>query len=154
MKKLNLFILLIAVFPIISCDNDDDNSRILLKITEENLVGTWQLIYATIDGEAYELDDCERQNTNTYSITNTGENIAVFTTHYLEDGDCTSSESNEYTWSLKNTVLSEIFGLADSRLYTITELTGTTLKLKSDDFYVENGETKTLAYKNTYIRRQ
>ncbi len=153
MKKLNLFVLLIAAFSIISCGDDDGGSGAALEITEENLVGTWQWTSSTIDGEAYELDDCQKQDTSTYSITSTGENIAVFTEHYLEDGDCISSESNEYTWSLTDTVLSEIFGLADSRLYTITELTDTTLKLRSDDFYMENGETKTEVYIDTYTRQ-
>ncbi len=153
MNKLHLLILLIVTFSIISCGDDDDGSGATLEITEENLVGTWQWTSATTNGESMPLSDCEKLSSATYSISENEQNIAVFTEHYTENNTCVSSESSEYNWSLNGPILTENFGIADIRIYEVIELTETTLKLKEEDVYMEDGETIQDVFIATFSRK-
>ncbi|GGX24900.1 lipocalin family protein [Aquimarina muelleri] len=153
MKKLNLFILLIATI-FISCSKDDDASD-NVEITETNLIGKWQLIKIEEDGKEDILNDCDKKDISQFSIKEDGSKLAKFVGHHESNEECTSSISADYTWELSGNKLSTFILTNHDRdyedVYTIITLSKTTLKLESKETYKDDqGIEKTSIYAETF----
>ena len=153
MKKLSLFILLIAT-TFVSCSKDDDVSD-AVEITEINLIGKWQLTKIEEDGKESILDDCDKKEISQFSIRENGNKLAIFVGYSKNNGECTSSISADYTWELSGNKLSTFILTDNNRAfedsYTILELSKTTLKLEAEKTYKDDeGNEKASVYIETF----
>lgn len=153
MKKLSLFILLVATI-FISCSKDDDASD-TVEITETNLIGKWQLTKIEEDGKEIKLDTCEDKDISQFSIAEDGNKLAIFIENVENNGVCKSYTSTDYTWELSgNKFSTSILGNANRNyedFYTIIELSKTILKLESKETYKDDqGNEKTSVYIETF----
>ncbi|WP_108867555.1 lipocalin family protein [Aquimarina aquimarini] len=154
MKKLNLFILLIATI-FISCSKDDDQTPETIEITEKNLIGKWQLTKIEEDGKQITLNPCDKKDISQFSIKEDGSKLAIFIGNSEINGECTPHQSTDYTWELSNNKFSTFILTGDRRnaedLYTIIELTKTVLKTESRETYKDDqGNEKTSVYIETF----
>jgi len=60
MKKIFLITLAILSLQLTSCSSDDDN------IIEDPIIGVWKVNKVTIDGEIFDLGECELNSTETF----------------------------------------------------------------------------------------
>jgi|SRR6218665_361896 len=61
MKRICLFLLVLAMVFSASCNKNDDN--IVSGSNTEAIIGTWKLVEETTDGVSRTLSDCEKQET-------------------------------------------------------------------------------------------
>ena len=153
MKKLSLFILLIATI-FISCSKDDDASD-TVEITEANLIGKWQLTRIEEDGKEIRLDDCDKKDISQFSIRENGNKLAIFVENGESNGVCKPYTSTDYTWELSGNKFSTFILENTNRnyedFYTIIELSKTILKLESKETYKDDqGNEKTSVYIETF----
>lgn len=153
MKKLSLFILLVATI-FISCSKDDDASD-AVEITEANLIGKWQLTKIEEDGKEIRLDNCDKKDISQFSIRENGNKLAIFVENGESNGVCEPYISTDYSWELSGNKLSTFILTNNDRdyedVYTIIELSKTTLKLESKETYKDDqGNEKTSVYTETF----
>ena len=145
---LNLFLI---TSLIISCSNDDSNNE-TLEINEANLIGTWELTKFVENGETIQPGTCDTYFA-TYSKTSNGENRVVYLEGYDDqNGECATSLSTDYTWSLSsgNILSTEVLATGgDQDMVKIVELTTTTLII---EYSYEEGTTTYLILE-TYTRK-
>lgn len=101
---------------LVSCNNDDDNSR------KATLIGTWNLTEQTINGEPHELNECEERTTFTF----TEDQI---TSRTYEGELCEIENVDVYSYTRtgnKILIVDEELGRIE---YEIETLTRSTLKL-------------------------
>jgi len=91
MKKITL--LLSLAFLVFSCSDDDDSGS---SVSSADLIGTWTLVSLSEDGVAIELDECEDNDTITFSETR-----VVETSYYFNGRECVLDyiDNDEYTLS-------------------------------------------------------
>jgi len=154
MKKLNLLLILTLTITLFSCGSDDDGTPQIVQITEANLIGDWELTSNSENGTIFELETCVY--TMKLSKKENGDNLAVFIEGYLESGSCNPSTSVDYVWSVSNNTLNTGIEGNDNNddSQEILELTATTLVLKSEETYTENGETQVDVYVETFTKMQ
>ena len=90
MKKITL--LLSLAFLAFSCSDDDDSG----SVSSADLIGTWTLVSLSEDGVAIELDECEDNDTITFSDTQ-----VVSASYYFDGTDCVldGADTNDYNVS-------------------------------------------------------
>ncbi len=151
MKKLSLFVLLIAAM-FTSCGSDDD-SPVGAEITEANLIGNWKLTSETENGTEITLDACDLLYTIQLFVNDQGENRAKFIEGVeTTGGACEPSTSVDYVWSLTsgNMLNTEtVEGSVDQDSEKIIELTTSTLKLE----YTENEGNEEFIIVETYTKQ-
>ncbi|WP_378185796.1 lipocalin family protein [Aquimarina sp. W85] len=150
MKKISVFILLIAA-TFASCSKDDDGGS---EISEANLVGKWQWTASTENGKTYELDECDKLDSLEFK--SNGEVVdTYFDTVSSENSTCEPASSTS-KWSLSGdqlTVTSEFSGVSSTSTGTIKQLTDSTLVLEFiDEDEDENGDETTFVFVDTYKR--
>ncbi len=129
MKKLSLFILIIAtVFA--SCGSDDDATQPETgEVNDETLiVGKWEVTSIVIDGEALEADDCELNSTLEIKADKTYEEQ---TYGGFSGGPCSPDPLISGTWELSGKTFTQKGDTSFSS--TILELSATTLKYEFED---------------------
>jgi len=123
-KSILLFVFL--TFSLFSCSSSDDNNS---SIDSAQLVGTWLLESATIDGEevgsSYKIQFTSAERAKFYYRNPTSN--TTFGPDIIENGN----------YTLNNNSLKIFWDEGGSSQYQILELTSSKLKLKSVDF----GET-------------
>ncbi|AXT61345.1 hypothetical protein D1816_13640 [Aquimarina sp. AD10] len=150
MKKLSLFILLIAA-TFTSCSDDDESPATGIEITEANLIGNWKITAETENGNAVTLDNCDLFLTTQLFVNDQGENRATFIEGVEMEGICTPTTSDGYTWSLVsgNILKTEtIDNIIAPDLEKIIELTASTLKLE----YTETEGSEEIVIIETYTK--
>lgn len=151
MKKLSIFILLIAV-TFTSCSSDDDSANTLINTA--NLLGKWRYTASTENGKETTLDECDKMDTIEFQVDDVITSTTFFTNTVVNNGQTTttceqdSSESGE--WSLSNSNLTIKFGNESSTI-KILELTSTIVKFEEIDEYTDQeGNTVKDIYVDTY----
>ncbi len=126
MKKLSLFILLVATI-FISCSKDDDAST---KTNKELIIGKWQLTSSTINGEVEALNECELKYTLEFLSNNVLNWVDPYRTQPNEPIGCIESKGTLF-WTLvdNNTIyIKDKLTDPNEDPEKILELTDTTLK--------------------------
>ncbi|MEW7280924.1 lipocalin family protein [Aquimarina sp. 2201CG1-2-11] len=143
-----------------SCKKDDDNTPETLPITEDNLIGKWELKSQEEDGVFFEIEKCDDKYIMTLSTNQNNTYLAKFTEYIEEEGQCDPTTSIDYNWELENEtfttyITNEILGdiklEADS--FTIIELTASSLKIKSEETFTNlEGNQQTEVSIDTYTK--
>ncbi len=146
MKKLSLFILLIAA-TLTSCGSDDDSPG----TTEANLIGKWQWTAASENGVAETLDQCDLQDTIEFQTGGTAVSIFFNSTNTNGQITCGDAQTENITWSLSGDQLSLTYTegtISETDTATIT-ISGTTLTVEYRD---EETPGEITVYIETYTK--
>ncbi|MFL1894198.1 lipocalin family protein [Aquimarina sp. 2-A2] len=153
MKKISVFILLIAA-TFASCSKDDDGGS---EISEANLIGKWQWTASTENGEVYQLDECDLKDF--FQLKSGGElsGISYGKLTTTTNGQTTfTCEEYPYSskWSLSGDTLSVTYtdgNVSETETSTIKELTDSKLVIEySYEDSDGNGNVKTYVDVETY----
>lgn len=90
LKKLNIFLVIILLFSIISCQEDEP---------VDPIIGNWVLVKKSVNSSFVDISECEFQkNIEFYS-----DKKVIFNNYYIDDetGNCEFQNSTE-TWSIGN----------------------------------------------------
>ncbi len=150
MKKLSLFVLLIAAI-LASCSSDDDAPS---GISEANLIGEWKFTAASENGTPETLDECDLQDVYEFkaggSLVNTFYNSNVT----IADGQttiiCEGPNTDEFSWSLSGDQLTFTYGDAVTEIETLTIVLLNSTTLTTEYTEEENGEV--YVYTETYTK--
>ncbi len=148
MKKLSVFILLIAA-TYISCNSDDDSPG---AITEDNLIGKWQLTAANENETPQTLDECDIQDVYEFKtggdFVNTFFNSIVTIANGQTTITCEDPITEEFSWSLSGDQLTFSYDDTSTETLTIILLNNTTLTTK----YTEEESGTVYVYTETYTK--
>lgn len=139
MKSIKILFAFLLFAGVASCGSDDDANG---PAEDDRIVGEWKLQSLTVDGEEWELTDCDLQSRLQFSS-----NGDILNTNFFEDLDsdeCVSEVTNEEWEYLGNNV------------YRITDEEGTTdvtlVFSNNDNAFTITEENEDGTYIATYVR--
>ena len=100
MKKLVVVSLAVLVSLFASCSSDDDSSG------GGSIVGTWQVVSFTVNGEDDTVGECENMNTLTF----TSETVTDVSFDQDSDGNCIADDPSTIAYSVSGNELVSEFG--------------------------------------------
>ena len=128
MKNLKILLVFFVLAGIASCSNDDDGNE---PITADPIVGKWKLQQQFMDGEEFELTECEKRTTVEF-ISNGNINSTDFSEDF-ETEECVSEISAQKWENRGNNVYRITEGNISYDVTIMVSNNSNTLTISSED---------------------